>query len=168
MRRCCAIIISLATASLLALVACGGSDEPGAAAPAASKKFAVGTTEELTDVPIQSMNLASNYIRQEDDSNARYRGKVIRIEGIIEQVSLTADDIAWVGMLGASEMKIQCIFSENWTGGLPELAVSQPAILSGVVEGVKEPVEKAGDVRDMFFASSVRLTLSDCAVVEQR
>ncbi|MCH8205550.1 MAG: hypothetical protein IH956_00930 [Chloroflexi bacterium] len=150
----------LAAAALLPMQACGGSDEPAVA----SEKFGLLTTEELAPEPIQSENLASNYMRQTEAADARYKGKVVEIEGLITEVGRTADDVPYIGMTGMAWLLVQCIFPESWTGDLPQLTIAQPAVLRGRVEGLLDNV-RVGE-RQFFESSGVRLTLSDCAVVE--
>ena len=152
--------ILLAAAALLTTQACGGSDEPAAA----SEKFGLSTAGELATGPVQSEHLAANYIRQEEAADARYRGQVLEIEGRITEVGRTADDVPYIGMSGVSWLLVQCIFPESWTGDLPQLTIAQPAVLRGTVEGLLDNV-RVGE-RQFFESAGVRVTLSDCAVVE--
>ena len=162
MRSFIAVILSFAAVALLTLAACGDSDEPGAAA--ASEKFGLETTQELADATVQSVNLASNYIRQEEAADARYKGKVLTVEGRVTEVGRTAEDIPFIGLTGVSWLLIQCIFPDTFTGDLPELPTGQPAILRGTVEGLLDNV-RVGE-RQFFESAGVRVTLSDCEVVE--
>jgi hypothetical protein len=162
MRRLRVVSLLLAAAALVTMQACGGSDEPSGAG--ASEKFGLQSSEELAKGPVQSENLASNYIRQEEAADARYKGHVLEIEGRVTEVGRTADDIPYVGMSGVSWLLVQCIFPENWTGDLPQLTIAQPAVLRGTVEGLLDNV-RVGE-RQFFESAGMRVTLSDCAVVE--
>ena len=110
------------------------------------------------------MNLAGDYFRQEEAANAKYKGTVVDIEGRVTEVGQTAEDVPYVGMTGMDWLLVQCIYPEDWTGGLPQLPIAQSAVLRGKVEGLMDNV-RVGD-RQLFESAGVRLTLSDCSVVE--
>ena len=152
------------TAVLALAMACGGSNEPGAAAQDPSDDLGLHDTGEVGTTLIRSMNLAGDYFRQEEAANAKYKGKIIDIEGRVTEVGLTAEDIPFVGLTGMSWLLVQCIFPEDWTGGLPELTKAESAVLRGKVEGLMDNV-RVGQ-RQLFESAGVRLTLSDCSVVE--
>ena len=65
------------------------------------------------------MNLAADYFRQEEAANAKYKGQVVDIEGLVTEVGLTAEEVPYVGMTGMSWLLVQCIFPEDWTEGPP-------------------------------------------------
>ena len=163
MRRTLVCALFLVIAVVLA-TACGGSDEP-AAAPAGESSDDPGLHDlEPGSAPIPSMNLAADYFRQEEAANAKYKGQVVDIEGLVTEVGLTAEEVPYVGMTGMSWLLVQCIFPEDWTGGPPELPTAESVVLRGKVEGLMENV-RVGE-RQFIDSAGVRLTLSDCSVVE--
>ncbi len=110
------------------------------------------------------MNLAADYFRQEEAANAKYKGQVVDIEGLVTEVGLTAEEVPYVGMTGMSWLLVQCIFPEDWTEGPPNLPIAESVVLRGKVEGLLENV-RVGE-RQFIDSAGVRLTLSDCSVVE--
>lgn len=146
------------------VLGCGGSDEPTAAAPDSPDDLGLHDTGKTGSAPIRSMNLAGDYFRQEEAANAKYKGTVVDIEGRVTEVGQTAEDVPYVGMTGMDWLLVQCIYPEDWTGGLPQLPIAQSAVLRGKVEGLMDNV-RVGE-RQLFESSGVRLTLSDCSVVE--
>ncbi len=164
MRRTLVCALFLVIVVVLA-AACGGSDEP-AAAPAGDSSDDPGLHDvgEPGSAPIPSMNLAGDYFRQEEAANAKYKGQIVDIEGLVTDVGLTAEEVPYVGMTGMSWLLVQCIFPEDWTGGPPELPTAESVVLRGKVEGLMENV-RVGE-RQFIDSAGVRLTLSDCSVVE--
>ena len=161
---------TLAYALFLAIVvvlaaACGGSDDP-AAAPTSDSSGDPGLHDvgEPGSAPIPSMNLAGDYFRQEDAANAKYKGQIVDIEGLVTEVGLTAEEVPYVGMTGMQWLLVQCIFPEDWTEGPPDLPTAESVVLRGKVEGLMENV-RVGE-RQFIDSAGVRLTLSDCSVVE--
>ena len=152
------------TAVLALAMGCGGSNEPGAAADDPSDDLGFHDTGEIGTTLIRTMNLAGDYFRQEEAADAKYKGKIIVIEGRVTDVDLTAENVPYVGMTGIAWMQVQCIFPEDWTGGLPELTKAESAVLRGKVEGLMDSV-RVGQ-RALFESTGVSLTLSDCSVVE--
>ena len=120
MRRTLACALFLVIVVVLA-AACGGSDEPDAA-PAGDSSDDPGLHDvgEPGSAPIPSMNLAGDYFRQEEAANAKYKGQVVDIEGLVTEIVgiLTAEEVPYVGMTGMSWLLVQCIFrqEEDWTG----------------------------------------------------
>jgi hypothetical protein len=163
MYRALVYALILAVAVVLA-AACGGSDEPDAV-PAGDSSDDPGLHDvEPGSAPIPSMNLAGDYFRQEEAANDKYKGQVVDIEGLVTEVGVTAEDIPYVGMTGMQWLLVQCIFPEDWTAGLPDLPKAESAVLRGKVEGLMENV-RVGE-RQFIDSAGVRLTLSDCSVVE--
>ena len=163
MYRTLAYAIFLVVVVVLA-ASCGGSDEPDAV-PAGDSSDDPGLHDvEPGSAPIPSMNLAGDYFRQEEAANDKYKGQVVDIEGLVTEVGVTAEDIPYVGMTGMQWLLVQCIFPEDWTAGLPDLPKAESAVLRGKVEGLMENV-RVGE-RQFIDSAGVRLTLSDCSVVE--
>ena len=164
MRSILIVFICFVTTTL-AITACNKTtDDNPDSITIGGEKFAVGSSEEVSDIPIQASTLASAYMRQEDAANERYKGKTIQVKGVIGRVSITKDNIPYITMSGSGGWNIQCIFPSTWSSDTPDTAIGQPAVIKGRVEGVMDDVSP--DPSSIFTTAGRRLTMVDCEVIE--
>ena len=128
------------------------------------EKFAIGSNEEVSDTTIQASTLASTYMRQEEAANQRYKGKTIKVRGVIGRIDMTKEDIPYIEMSGSGGWNIQCIFPSTWHGDAPNLPIGQLGLIKGRVEGVMDDVST--DPSSIFTTAGRRLTLKDCEIAE--
>ena len=156
-------ILFLLSVLLITMLSCGESSNTTTAEVKTTKDLGLHDTENSGEKPIQSMNIGGDYFRQEEAADAKYKGRVINIQGMVTDIGHTAEGVPYVGMSGMGWLLVQCIFPNDWTGDAPDLPKAQIAILRGKVEGLKDNV-RVGD-RQFVDSAGVRLTLSECSVI---
>ena len=156
-------ILFLLSVLLITMLSCGESSNTTTAEVKTTKDLGLHDTENSGEKPIQSMNIGGDYFRQEEAADAKYKGRVKKIQGMDTDIGHTAEGVPYVGMSGMGWLLVQCIFPNDWTGDAPDLPKAQIAILRGKVEGLKDNV-RVGD-RQFVDSAGVRLTLSECSVI---
>jgi hypothetical protein len=156
-------ILVLLLGLLITLLSCGDDSSATTAETDDTNNLGLHDTDSSEGKPIQSMNIGGDYFRQEEAADAKYRGRVINIQGMVTDIGQTAEGVPYIGMSGMGWLLVQCIFPNDWTGEAPDIPKAQIATLKGKVEGLKENV-RVGE-RQFVDSAGVRLTLSDCSIV---
>ena len=163
-RRVSAALIYLAVSAIVITGCSNATDNNQNPNTNDQEKFAIGSNEEVSDTTIQASTLASTYMRQEEAADHRYRGKTIKVSGVIGRVDLTKEDIPYIEMSGSGGWNIQCIFPSTWNGAPPVVLIGQHGVIKGQVEGVMDDVST--DPNSIFTTAGRRLTLKDCEIIE--
>lgn len=157
------VSLSLMTAGLLALTACGGSAEDD---DTDLSKGLLGTTAGAASTSIGASRLAGDYSRNETAADDKYQGKVFEVAGLVIDTGRTTSDLFYVTLNGIRNFPIQCNFPSGVTGGEAQFTRSQQVILKGTVEGyLPSDVAEVGQ-RGIFMLTSNRVTLSGCIQIE--
>ena len=112
----------------------------------------------------------NEYLRNEEATDAKFRGQTVEITGVVSTYGTNKKDVAFVNVQGTGGQggsPVQCIFSEPgpkdaFSGLQPGL----PVFVQGVVEGYQASVKDVDGQRAMFVAIGDMITLSDCLVME--
>ena len=161
MRRSIKIALSLLAVGVLALAACGGSDdEPSEDTSGSITPGAV----------VNAGRIMGEYDFDPAAADVKYKDKEIEILGTISEVGKTPADIPYVGLgTGWESPPVQCVFPETATELPAEVALTNRLTFKGTVEGLQKSfnVPKEGDISALAYSTgNERLTLTGCSLVQ--
>lgn len=154
----------LLTLGTLLLTACGGSSGGAAPEPTAETAIEGAVPASLT---FKSGIFAGEYMRDAAATDAKVRGKLVEVTGMVSTFGTNKDNVAYVNIQGASRgAPIQCVFAEpgpkeSFSG----LTQGQQSTVRGIAEGYSETVKDEEGQFALFMSQGDIITLSDCSVV---
>ena len=155
----------------LALSACGGSSngQDAGEAPQGSGIIRQTGGTIVDGAAVTAALIAGDYARDEALADAKYKGKVVEVVGVVSEFGKTAAEVPYVVLSGIYWFPIQCILPDTETEVPSQVVKGQPTTIRGRVEGMLDSV-KVEDEDDVFaiFQSfgDQRITLSACGLVE--
>ncbi|MCH8206327.1 MAG: hypothetical protein IH956_04920, partial [Chloroflexi bacterium] len=155
----------LLTVGILSLTACGGSDESAPFGSAAAQP-----TGEPAPEAIAATKLAGDYSQDEAAADARFKGKMIDVTGMVVAFGTNKSDVSYVNLQGTgygddAGTAVQCVLTESGTEVLSELRVMEAVTIRGTVQGFGESVKDSEGQVALFISTGLDLTISDCFVV---
>ena len=150
----------------LSLTACGGSDESAPSGSAAAQP-----TGEPAPEAIAATKLAGDYSLDEAAADARFKGKMIDVTGMVVAFGTNKADVSYVNLQGsgygddAGGTTVQCVLTESGTVVLSELRVMEAVTVRGTIQGFGEAVKDSEGQVALFISTGLDLTISDCFVV---
>ena len=98
-----------------------------------------GTVENVTEVDLQisAEELSSAYMADEDMADAKYKGKLINVTGMITGIDENLVGTYFVKLSGGSiaDIEIQCIFDKNSVSQIDSLEVDETITIQGICDG---------------------------------
>ena len=157
------VSLSLMTAGLLALAACGGSAEDD---DTDLSQGLLGTSGGADSTSVGASRLAGDYSRNQEAADDKYKGKVLEVAGLVIDTGRTKSDLFYVTLNGIRNFPIQCNLPSGVTGDDAQFTRGQQVTLQGTVEGyLASDVADEGQ-RGIFMLTSNRVTLSGCIRIE--
>ena len=100
-------------------------------------------------------------------TDAKVRGKLVEITGMVSTFGTNKNDVAYVNIQGASRGgPIQCIFTEPGPKeSFSDLRSGQQSTVRGIAEGYGETVKDEEGQFALFMSQGDIITLSDCSLV---
>ena len=165
MRRLLAIMLSFAPTALLALSACGGSDEPIPSLPGAARPTAVLAPDSIT-----AAQLAGEFDLDSVAADAKFKGKTLDVTGSVISLGTNKSKVSYINLQGAgygddAGTAVQCVLTESDSEALSELSPMEVVTIRGTVEGLGDSVKDTDDQFALFIATGLDLTIGDCSVV---
>ena len=100
-------------------------------------------------------------------TDAKVRGKLVEVTGMVSTFGTNKDDVGYVNIQGASRgAPIQCVFTEPGPKeSFADPRQGQRSTLRGIAEGYGETVKDEEGQFALFMSQGDIITLSDCSVV---
>ena len=130
--------------------------------------LAPGEAKKLGDL-VPAAVLASDYELDYMEADSRYKGKVLRVPGLISEIGISGFGIKYIALsTGWEGTPIQCMFEDS-EFNLSNLSVMQKVVAAGTIRGLQDSakVTDSDDVSKLFYTTGAkRVTMSECTIVE--
>lgn len=95
------------------------------------------------DLKITAEKLSSEYMADEDIADAKYKGKVLSVTGMVTGIDENLVGTYFVKLSGGSiaDIEIQCIFDKNSGAQVAALQVDETITVSGICDGAYAAVK---------------------------
>lgn len=121
-------IVSLSVVFVFVILGLGSSDT--------EKSFESGVSSAQPDMEVKAAVLYNDYERNEVAGDEKYKGKILRVSGSVDDISKDITDTMYITLdAGQAFGSVQCFFADDHTEELSGISKGQYVTIQGRCDG---------------------------------